>query len=299
MLKRSKSLLVAALGLLALAIIFLKLDAFASDTIGDPYVFVYSYEVTDGIIIPGEPFELTVNVKNADTISRAKDVLVTITNPDGIGTVYPSVSQVYIGDLEPGGARSVTFNMVAPVSYGYETASFYATVNTETKTNYVILTAPVSLDASKFLILSSNVPDTAELNQMVSSSIHFKVQGFDNLSNVIFKVYMDDVVIGESLVGNMRSGATKTQSISYYISEVGNHSLRYVIEGMDANGVSQSVEAYNGEIFVSEATVTNPNTEVISGGELSPKRKTLLFVSYVMICILILGVIWDVRRNRR
>ena len=56
------------------------------------HVIVESYSVSNGRIIPGEPFVLTLVIKNASTKLSAIDTLVEISNPAGVAPEYGKVA---------------------------------------------------------------------------------------------------------------------------------------------------------------------------------------------------------------
>lgn len=270
----------------------------ASEISNEPYITVSSYEITNGKIIPGEPFELTIAFQNTDEQQLVRDVLVTVTSNDGISAVYPSVSQVLIGDIGPETIVTETFKMMAPKTYEEELASFYITINTYTRSNYVIISAPVEIDSSCFNVITASVPDTAEANQVVTPSINFKVSSNDNMSNVLMRVTVDDVLYDESAIGNMRAGATKNQSTSIYIGATGKHYIAIELAGTDSNGIVQTVEAYSGTIFVSEASGTAVvSEEELIGPGLSKKEKITIVGCGFMIIVLLGGIVLVVRKN--
>lgn len=271
-------------------------DAYADD-IG-PYVMVSAYEVSNGTIIPGETFDFVVTVQNADSEYTATNVIVSVETVDGINTIYPSVPQVYVGDLGPKAEKSVTFSFKMASSYRYDTASFYTSIISDLNENSIVLSAPVEYDGNSFTVLSKNIPEEAAAGEKISTSLYFRLRSETNLSNVQTRAFVDGMEVASNTIGNVMQGASKTQNISFTIDEIGKHNLIIQIEGVDQNGSLQVTEAYNGNIEVKEAVQTEePDNTVVN---MRPKRDYAIFAgSFVVILLLIGGIVLVLRKNKR
>ena len=97
--------------LIAFIKVFSYVDINADEIMEEPIVIVSSYKVSNDIVVPGEQFDLVLELENKDKNEATTGLLVNINFPDGITTVYPSLTQVYIDSLNPGEKRKVTFNL--------------------------------------------------------------------------------------------------------------------------------------------------------------------------------------------
>lgn len=288
--------------LISLVITILYADSaavYADMKSSDPYVIVSAYEVTDDNIIPGQEFELKLSVLNSDYTSVARDVLVSISCSDGITTVYPSVSQSFIGDMSQGEQRNLSFSFFAPTSISSDVALFYVTILSGSTSNYVVLSAPVKTVSSPFIVLATNVPDEIGENESVNSSLRFKVNSEDNLSNVEVSVYDNGEKIAGSSIGNMYTGATKTQNISFSLSETGKHTVLYCIEGMDTNGLVLSMDACICNINVVEhESVIDTEIENTTERKLSSKDCTIIVACSIAIVLCVGGIVFGIYKYR-
>lgn len=241
-----------------------KTDVYAEG--GAPYVIVSSYEVTNGEIVPGEEFDISVTVKNVDSLYTASNVVVSLDTMSGINAIYPSVPQVFVGDIEPQKEKKAVFSYKVDSQYQMDTASFYAIILSDLTENSVVLSAPVKLDDSAFTVLSKNVPIEAEIGDKISTSFYFRVRGEASLNNVLMRVLVDENEMVVSSIGNVKQGAAKTQNLVFSIGEMGEHSLIVEIEGVNQNGTVQITEAYNGKINIKESSgednISTDNTVV-------------------------------------
>lgn len=279
------------------AFMFMKDVSVYADGVA-PYVIIESYEVSGGTIIPGQDFEMSVTVQNADPAYVAKNVIVTITTIDGINTIYPSVPQMYIGDIAPNEKKTVKFSYKVTSSYSMDTASFYTSIITDDRTNSIILTAPVELDDAAFSVLSKNIPTEAGESEKISASLYFRVRGEQSLNNVTMRLYVDGEESVSSEIGNVSQGASKTQNMTFSIDEQGEHDLKFVLEGIDQDGLLRETEVYTGTISIIEP---QKNVEMFENNtvvNIRPKRDYAIIGGCVGLIILLgAAIVWVLRKN--
>lgn len=273
---------------------------YASEMGSEPYITISSYEVSGDEIIPGQEFTVKFTLQNADLSVPAQNVLLNISTSENISFVYPSVPQVYLGNFEPNSSQEVSFTFLAAENMYSSNASFYVTTASDSRTNYVVLTAPVSIESQKITVLSTNIPDEGYAEESITSSLYFRTTEEDNLRNVELNVYIDDEIVATGLIGNMTPGASKTQSISFSVDEEGEHSLVFEIAGMDSDGTTQVVEAYKGTICITkraEDVIGNPSEEKTLF-IMDNKDKLIIICSGCLAVLCIVGIVLTIRKYR-
>ena len=288
---------------LILVFTFFGYEAFATELTGgsEPYITVSSYEVSDGMVEPGKEFELILKLQNSSELVAANNVLVNVTSDSGITTVYPTLPQYYIGSIEPNTTKNLTFTYKTPTSYTNDTISFYINIASDTKTNYVVATAPVNTDNSRFFVSSATVPDETYAGVDSTAIIAFRINNEDNLSNVVLNAYLDDIELPVSTapIGNISAGASKSQSISMRFDEIGDHSVKLELVGVDSNGTEYKTVAYSGMVKVSPAEEVEGNStdsQYTSGKTYTQRDKMVIAGSSVMILLCICGMIYIIRK---
>lgn len=298
---KSKFLKNICLLLLSIAVTFVicPISSFATEVASSgAVVMISSYEVSGDSIIPGEEFEFIVSLKNTDSIYWARNVLIDISTVDGINTVYPSMPQIYVGDMGPGTEQTISFQYKASSYYSVDTVPFYVTVTTDSRVNSVLLSAPVTIDDSPFVVMSKNIPDVAGVGEGISSSVYFKTKDENNLSNISMRVLVDGEEAGSSLIGNMYAGASKTQNISFYIYEEGIHSVAFELEGVDQNGELQTMTVYEGKIDVVYRIPTNSGDNEMKIDSATRRRNKIKIVAcFGAIALCTASIVFVVRKN--
>jgi len=251
-----------ALSSLFLVVIFLLFNAVipvrgAEDVIEyEPFIVVSSYEVSDDIIILGNNFSLTIEVENTDPKVATRGALMSIGFPDGISTAYGSSNQMFLDKLAPGEKREVTFELYASPGYSRSLVPFVITITSEVRSISSTIYAHVELDRSTFKVVSQNVPDEADAGEKIAVSFSFKSLLEEKLSNVVLSVYVDydDKPVALTNIGNISVGASKSQDLTFFISEVGRHRLRVELSFNLSEGEYSTAELYSGYIRINEAS---------------------------------------------
>ena len=284
--------------MLILGLFIFKSDAYASELEGEPYIIISSYEVSDGKITPGSTFKLKLVIDNKDELFSAKNVLVNVQTNDYITLNYPSVSQVYVGDMAPGAENELTFDFSASKYINVENALFYVTIASDTRQNYVTISAPIESGGMPFEILTVTVPETATNEDGINAFLNFKSLRDYNLSNVALNLYIDDELFTTSTVGIISAGATKSQNLSFVLETVGSHDVKLELQATDSHGEVQSYEVYKGKIDITESSagddvdITGYDSQRI----LSRNERAIVIISSIMVIVCTFGIIFIVRK---
>lgn len=272
----------------------------AAEILTGPMVVVESYQVTNEKIVPGEDFALTLTLTNYNQNEGADEVLLDISNPEGVAPVYGTVSQVYVGDIGPGESKEITIDYNSWTTITSDTLDFYVTVVTSVNQNYIVLRVPAGSD-SPFSILGSNVPSEVGVNELANFSLTFKVLGEENVGNVALILSYEGEVINRSQIGALNPGITKTQQMSTYFAQVGEYTLDMGLEYVDDAGQTQTDTVMTTTISVVDKEDSGTNTDEYPGNNIADngtENLLLLGVSGVLLLAIFLVVIIILRKNK-
>lgn len=260
----------------------------------DPFVVVESYELSHERIIPGNGFTLTLHVKNNSTTRSARQVLVDIANPKGVAPVYGTVSQVYLGDLEPEESRTLSFEYDSWTSIATETLDFNVTLVSDGNQNGVTLRVPAGMD-SIFYVMAANGPSTVYVGETASASINFRVLGEENVSDVVLRMECNGETVATSQVGNLSAGTTKTQSISFQMTETGKHTADFYMEYVGADGQNESEFIATKVLEIKKIESSDPGViipgDTVSGEEDNTKTMILVLSGALILAIFIVSAV--------
>ena len=285
--------------LIAFIKVFSNVAVNADEIIEEPIVIVSSYKVSNDIVVPGEKFDLILELENKDKNDATTGLLVNINFPEGITTVYPSLTQVYIDSLNPGEKRKVTFNLNASQYYQRPTIAFGVTISSETRSNYVNVFLPVELNTSPFKILSKTVPEEVGAGEKIAVSLSFKSLLDEKLSDVILSVFVDDEKkpVTTAGIGNLFAGASKTQDVTFFIYEVGKHTVRYELSYATSEGDTSTDEIFSGDIQILETPADNVSqTSEVIDESMTNQDKMIIIGCLGMSFLLAIGIVLIVKK---
>ena len=233
------------------------------EEIAGAYIIVESYSITNERIIPGEPFDLTLVIRNASTEFKARNTLVDISEPSGVAPEYGKVSEFYLGDIEPGSSKNIQLKYDTWTSITADTLDFNVLIVTEDKTHTTTLRIPAGAE-EPFAILSLDIPDSGKQGDSLSTSLTFKVLGEKNIKDVAYIVKVDDEEIVSSSIGIMKPGATKTSAAAFSISDAGKHTVKVLLKYTDETGQVLSMEAGNKTISIEKKANQQKTSEELN-----------------------------------
>ncbi len=269
------------------------------EIINDPILVVSSYEVSGGVIIPGEKFILTVELENTDKNKEAHNILVNLSFSDGVSTVYPTLTQEYIESIEPNTKRKLQFEMIVASYYSRPMAAFGVNIVMDTRSNYVTLYAPVQLDNSMFKVVSKNIPEEAGKGEKISVSLSFKSLLEEKLSNVNLQILVDDdkKPIATTNIGNISAGASKTQNMAFFIDEIGEHTVHFMLSFNSEEGEESTAELYSGKIQVNSVQKENvPEVSETIETSLSDRDKMIIIGCLGAAFLLSIGIVLIIKK---
>jgi len=217
------------------------------------HVIVESYSVTNERIIPGEPFVLTLVIKNASEKLSAIDTLVEISNPAGVAPEYGKVAEFYLGDLAPNASETIELKYNTWTSINADTMDFYVTIATVDRNHTTTLRIPAGAE-EPFSVLSLDIPESGKQFESISTSLAFKVLGENNVKDVAYIVKLDGEEVVNSSIGIMKPGATKTSAAAFTVSEPGQHVIEVSLRYADEAGQIHYMEAGKQTINIEKGT---------------------------------------------
>lgn len=285
---------------LTIAVLLQNTDAgtvYATSASGAPLLTVEKYEVTEGKIVPGNDFTLTLTLKNNGT-EPAADMLLNIDNPAGVAPVYGTTSQVFVKSIEPGEKKVVSLDYNSWTSITGETLEFRITI-VGYNNNYVLLRIPIGSD-SPFSVISSNIPTEIQKGERVNASATFTVLGTENIRDVALVLAVNGEEVGSSAIGIVTHGTTKTQGISFTIPQEGTYPVELFLRYQSETGTDQNVMIASESVqVVKESSQSGYQTNVVPQQEETINQKDSLVIGGVLILVVFFGVLVFVTKRRR
>lgn len=261
----------------------------AEPVVREPYIVVESYELSHERIVPGVGFTLTLHLKNNSTDLTAHQVLIDVSNPIGVTPVYGTVTQQHLGDMKPGESRTVSYEYDAWTSITTEALEFTVSLVSSSKTNRVAVRVPTGTD-NIFHVMATNGPSAVYVNETASFSLNFRVLGDENVSNVALRVECGGESVGTSQVGSLIAGTTKTQSVSFAMSQPGTYAADFYMEYLGADGQTKSEFVGTKEFEVKKVEVEKPGEQIPGGTVVEPEPDNTGALVLALSGVLILAI---------
>ncbi|MBR4146137.1 MAG: hypothetical protein IKU06_11875, partial [Lachnospiraceae bacterium] len=201
--------------------------------------------------------------------------------------------------IEPNTKRKLQFEMIVASYYSRPMAAFGVNIVMDTRSNYVTLYAPVQLDNSMFKVVSKNIPEEVGAGEKISVSLSFKSLLEEKLSNVNLQILVDDdkKPIATTNIGNISAGASKTQNMAFFIDEIGEHTVHFMLSFNSEEGEESNTELYSGKIQVNN--VQKENVPVVAETietTLSDRDKMIIIGCLGAAFLLSIGIVLIVKK---
>lgn len=273
----------------------LTMDGMLMAEAKEPFIVIDKYELSQRRIVPGEEFTLTLHVRNNSDSYTAYNVLMDIANPEGVAPVYGTVSQKFLGDLEPNESRIVTFDYDSWSGITSASLDFSVVIASHAKTNYITLRVPTGAE-SIFNVMSVNMPTVLTEGEEGTASVNFKVMGEENISNVVLKMKYNDRLVGSSQAVSIMAGSMKTQSVSFSLPAAGEYMMEFHMDYVAADGHTQTEFLGTKVVEVKEAASIDvnpslPGTDPVQQEEDNTKTMMLLMSGVLILAIFVVSAI--------
>lgn len=200
---------------------------------------VVGYEVTNETIIPGNDFTLKVKIMNRSTDVTARNVMVSITNPNGVVPEYGKVGIAVIEALAPGSTEEVILSYssdsdlkVSELNFGV--GAFYDNLSTSAQ-----IRVPVG-KITDIGVEKSSMPERMAVGKVGYASAVIENLDETGISNVVMAARCDGKDIGTVNIGTISAKTLKTQSVSLLFEEEGSYAVDLIL--MYTNGEGQNKE---------------------------------------------------------
>lgn len=265
-----------------------------------PMLMIEKYSVTDEKIVPGQNFTLTLTLKNNSDTAAASNIMIDVTNPEGVAPVYGTTSQVFVGELGAGKTKEVSIEYRSWTSIEGNSLDFNLTILSNRATNYVVLRIPVGSDYPVNVNSVSISPEVGE-NEVGNATVVFDVVSEANISNLTMVLREKGETIASSTIGNVTAGTLKSQNVSFSLDTVGKHTVDVILQYNDETGQTQEIEAASQTVKVQKASTSA--TGVSGGGNDSQNMGdhylALMGIGGILIVVIFLLVISLLRKHGR
>lgn len=262
----------------------------------DGLLIIEEYSVTDGKIVPGDEFTLTLKVTNSAnyTLSSA---LISVNNPSGVIPKYGTVTQLMLSDFKAGETREISFDYTASSYLDAECISFTIALVSSINMNTVVLTIPVG-NEQPLQILAVSIPDHAVSGEVLVANINFQTVGNSNVDDVVVSVESNDTVIGSSSIGTITAGANKTQGVSFSLNDTGVQYVDLCISYRNESGMIEKFVIQSSQISVDK--YTSGEKEAVPTVITEDNTNQMIVGVCLILLLLVFGAIAVIlRRNRR
>lgn len=231
-------------------------------------VGIRSYEVLEGSLNPGEEVTLKLVLENNSKVMAAENIVLTYeTEGNKIFPVYGEGNQVYVGNIEASGTKTIELSLM--VAKDYHADMVVMNINMDYVTAGTIVTNNVTLNipayvlgklVSESVVVASNA--TVGVNSLVS--IRCKNEGTSDISDA--KLIVEGMVEENSkeiVLPILSAGKTYTQDYNVRFAESGIQTIQLSYQYTDKQGMMYTVECGEYKVNVTNAVNTMGNSTVI------------------------------------
>ena len=212
-------------------------------------VFLDHYEVSDGKIVPGGDFTLTLFLENKDEKNDGH-VIVDVMYPQGVMPVYGAISQAIV-DVPAGGNAEVKLDYIAMDKLAIPVLDFQVFLRENEQQYMTLLRLPLG-SSSPFEAITTFVPARAMVGENVNCSMTFKYLGTEAANRINVRMDVDGERLSKIEIGTLAKDTTKTQSISAVFDEPGKYLVELYLDYVDDAGLRQSIQLGSSVVEVEE-----------------------------------------------
>lgn len=227
-----------------------------------PQVYIEGYEVTNESIMPGTDFTLTIKLKNYSTEVAAEEIVVSVSNPEGIVPEYGTVSMTYLDKIEPNTSAEVKLKYSANADIRNSELNFNVTVGNSENASGAQLRIPVGR-LTDFEVEKSTIPENVTAKKTSYASVMVENIADDTCYNVSMVARCEGKDIASAQIGSISAGKTRTQSLGLVFEAEGMYSVDILLTYISAEGESKEYLISSNEIKVTEnvSTIIEPEKQ--------------------------------------
>lgn len=266
-------------------------------------VNIESYEVEEGVLIPGEQVTLNLTLKNNSKTVPAENVVLTLESANyALLPVYGEDNQVYVGNIEAGGTTEVSVKATVNTEYNAVAAQL------KIQFSYVSGATPLSNStaiyiptyASGNLVAESTiVSGNTTVGARTLVSVKYRNASTADITDI--KLVIDGNIIEESKEITLpTASAGKGYTGDYYVTfaESGIQTLSIQYQYTDSQGNKYVTDCGSYKVNVTNDVANESDATVVKEGTDSSS----LLVKFIMLTVVgvaVLAVIVIYLRKRR
>lgn len=251
--KLMKTIITGLALLIGLMVLYCEIPVEAAQLVGNkPLLYVEGYEVTNESIMPGTEFTLTIKIRNYSKHASAEEVVVSVSNPDGVVPEYGTVSLVYIDSIKANSNAEVQMKYTANTVIKGSELNFNIVVSSPECASSAQLRIPVGR-LTDFEVSKSTIPEAATMGKTCYASVMVENIGDGAYYDVIMVARSAGTVIASAPMGTISAGKTKTQSVGLVFEAEGTYPVEIVLTYVNTEGEDKEYLISSNNIKVTEA----------------------------------------------
>lgn len=269
----------------------------------NPRVVVDNFKISKDEIIPGEDFDLTLEIRNTSQFYDVYSVIVSVYDKtDTLSPVYGKSAQTYIDRVYARNSTTITIPMHAEDTIDKNKIPLEITITyndnyyIEKQTNVTGIYIPVREEGDLNVTLCT-VPSEANLGTKARIAVTYENLGSRQINNIQMKTVTTDPenpIITK--LYSLSGGSSNTAEVYVTCNETGTMPVKISFTYEEENGNSYESEALSYKINVNEMDEEPLNSDVhVIGGGVSIYTFILLAL-IVLIAIIMLIVVKKRRR---
>lgn len=232
-------------------------------------LYVAGYEVTNEIIVPGNDFALKVQVKNQSEDVTVKNVMVAITNPNGVVPEYGKVGTAVIDTLKPGSVEEVCFRYSSDTNIKASELNFGVSVFYDNLSTSAQVRIPVG-KITDIVVENASMPEQLEAGKVGYASAVIENMEDKGVSNVVMVARCNGENIASANIGTISAKTQKTQTIGLVFDKEGQYAVDLLLTYTNGDGENKEYTISSGIIQVVDE---NEFVDNIDEGQINPEDK--------------------------
>lgn len=269
----------------------------------NPRVVVDNFKVSKDEIIPGEDFELTLEVRNTSQFYDVYSVIVTVKDEtDTLSPVYGDSVQTYIDRVYARNSTTITIPMHAEDNINKSRLPLEITISyndnyfIEKQLNTTQIYIPVRQEAD-LSVTSCTVPENVSIGTKARIAVTYENLGTKQLDNIqMYTVTTDPSNPIVTKLYNLSGGNSNTAEVYITCDETGTLPVRisFTYEEESGNSYESDVLSYKINVNDVDDGSSDLDVQVIGGGV-----SIYTFILLVLIIIIAFIMLIVLKKRRR
>lgn len=296
--KKRKAYVLAGILLVLIALVPCSISSKAASMGKKARVMVESFAVSNDAIVPGEPFELTLTIRNTSDTDVAKSIILTFTNDiETVYGVYGQPDQYYISELAPNATQQIKLQLMAAekltdTSVKFQTDFVYEDYITSENKNTTTIQLPVTT-TSKFEVQNVSFPDAVYAGEKTRMRITYKNTGGDDFYNITMSVKDQDTEDTQQYsLGSLVAGKVSYAEMYVTLPEAGEQKVTVSFSYEDIEGNKFNTGDYEQPVTVAKSQSGSQQDEAENGMEVSKSYDLYFLIAGVFAMAVVMFVLY-------